>query len=269
MAAPNGGHITDRNAVEKINTLTIGGKVTREKQYRIPSTIYRNNVLAALVMAGVALLGGLLAEFEYLWRTPWPLIVGAGIVLILVVATFRSLRYLKQVVSVDSAGIGYTLGDKTTRFNWQDVSRVRAAFNASDILVKSNAGEEIRILKPTEGLEELVNTLLSRVPSQAIGTQKSAAQPKISWFSVSGEPDITVEGGFVVLNKSKGIEKIPLNEITGLRLAFGKGNSAVAALAIDRSGTEVGAAGLYYRIIDGYGVIKRALESGSNNLARG
>ena len=217
-----------------------------QKHYRVSPQIYRNNLIALIVfLCAFALIGFVSAyNFGHLLLI---CSVVAALIIMLVWYFSRQLPKLKQIIVIDQHSITCVSGSEARRLEWNEVSRVRGAFNASDIVICGRGSKvAFTIFRLTEGLQELVNALLRHVAPEAIGTGSSAH-------------GIKVEGDCVVLELAKTSRRVPLREITDLWIEYDSRPSALTKLVIDCAGTRAHAIGISNYILEGYGIIRRAL----------
>lgn len=218
-----------------------------QKQYRVPPKIYRNNLLMLVLFLCIILLIGSVSAYSFSFHT---LIVCALAVLIVLLLAYslRWLAQLKQVIILDDQYITCTSGSKNVQLRWEEISRIRGAFNAGDIIVcNRDAKPAIVLYRLTEGFQELVNEVLQRVAADSIGNGKCTS-------------DIKIEQGCVVLKMEKEMRRVPLTGITGLRIEYDSRPSALAMLVIECSNSRIPAVGISNYVLDGYGLIRRALQ---------
>ena len=221
--------------------------VETQTRYRVSSRIYRNNLVAAGLSLGMILLIGLASAYSF----GHPLLIGSA-VLALVAAILgylsRWLRHLVRVIVLDTGGIACVSRSGTLRLEWQEIGAVRGAFNASDIVICDCASKPaFTIFGFTEGFQELVNSVLQHVAPEAIGTGSSTH-------------GIEIQEGCVVLDL-KEPRRIALEEVTGLRVEYdSRPSSALAKLVIECAGSQVSAVNISNYIIEGYGLVRRALQ---------
>ena len=218
-----------------------------QARYRTSPQIYRNNLMAAGLCLGIVVLIGFASAYSFGHRL---LIGGAVLALSAVIVWYfsRWLRRLQQVIVLDAQGIACVSKSGTRRLEWYEIGAVRGAFNASDILVCTLDGKAaFTIFRFTEGFQELVNSMLQHVAPEAIGTGSSAH-------------GIEIQDGYVVLHL-KQTRRIALREVTSLRVEYdSRPSSALAKLVIACAGSQVSAINISNYIIEGYGIVRRALQ---------
>ncbi|HEY1773896.1 MAG TPA: hypothetical protein VGH91_11975 [Gammaproteobacteria bacterium] len=219
-----------------------------QRQFRVSPQVYRNNLAALGLFLCITLLIGSVSVYSFNHHV----LVACAVLAFLAILlgySFRWLPRLKQIIVLDERSIACISGPMTTRLAWNEIGSIRGAFNASDIVVCDRDSKPVfAIFRSTEGFQVLVNVVLQHVAPMAIGSNSRAS-------------GIRIEDGCVVLELAKESRRVPLRDITGLRMEYDSRPTALAKLVIECAGTQVPAVNIANYILDAYGTIRRAMES--------